>query len=90
MTMHTTGQQNRQHTGSRRKPRLFWSTLAALTLAAIASALATGREPDGRRGDDNGRDGRDEYAIGLWGDLPYSGTYQPQIVPANRTAVPAP
>jgi hypothetical protein len=72
MTTHATGQQNRQHTGSRRKPRLFWSTLAALTLAAIASALATGRDSDGRRGDDDERDGRDGYAIGLWGDLPYS------------------
>ena len=47
---------------------------AVLIVAAVATALAhdggSGGRDDDR--DDDGRDGRGAYAIGLWGDLPYS------------------
>ncbi len=48
-------------------------TLAALAAAAIVTGVAAGSRLDGGngRGDDNGR-GNNTYAIGLWGDLPYS------------------
>jgi len=42
----------------------------ALIAAAIASSFATGGRAQGLENDEN--DGRQPYAIGLWGDLPYS------------------
>jgi hypothetical protein len=52
--------------------KLFSSAIAALVFAAMTTTLATSRELDGRDGNDDERDGRRAYAIGLWGDLPYS------------------
>jgi hypothetical protein len=49
--------------------RLFASTLTALGVAALATSLAAGHEF--HHGDDD-RDQHEGYAIGLWGDLPYS------------------
>jgi hypothetical protein len=49
--------------------RLFASTLTALGVAALATSLAAGHE---FRHDDDDRDRHEGYAIGLWGDLPYS------------------
>jgi hypothetical protein len=54
--------------------RLFASTLAALGVAALATSLAAGHEFHQLVHPDS----REVFA------------YQPQIVPANRTAVPAP
>lgn len=48
----------------------FWVTVT-LVIAIATSALAAKRGFDGRD-DDRGDDDRDRYAIGLWGDLPYS------------------
>ena len=47
---------------------VVWSIAALL---AAAAPLATTHEFDGRHDDDD-RDDRRVYAIGLWGDLPYS------------------
>ena len=53
--------------------RWLSAAMAGLMVAAITTGLATG---DGFRddGDDDRDDGRGAYAIGLWGDLPYSDT----------------
>ncbi|MBZ5695788.1 MAG: hypothetical protein LAN36_10575 [Acidobacteriia bacterium] len=56
--------------------KLLFSAIAALFIAALTTALAAGgrfaaRGDDGR-GDGHDRDSRGVYAIGLWGDLPYS------------------
>jgi hypothetical protein len=48
----------------------FLPTAAVLIAAAMFPNLATGTDPEVRRDDDG--PGRDAYAIGLWGDLPYS------------------
>jgi hypothetical protein len=45
--------------------------MAGLMVAAISAGLATGDEFRGH-GDDERDDGRGAYAIGLWGDMPYS------------------
>ena len=53
--------------------RRFWATVTVLVAAAATTALAAGGGFPGR-GDD-GRDDdqeRERYAIGIWGDLPYS------------------
>src|SRR5258705_896240 len=52
--------------------RVFSWTIAVLIVAAAATTRATGNEGDDRRHDRDDRDGREPYAIGLWGDLPYS------------------
>jgi hypothetical protein len=71
MTMQDGCQREPRATKSRNPRKRWWSTIAALTLAAITTTLVTGKESEGRHGDDDDRDaGR--YAIGLWGDLPYS------------------
>jgi hypothetical protein len=65
-----------------------WAACAALIVAGITVGLAAerglqGRDNDGR--DDDERDGRGEYAIGLWGDIPYSDV-QAQIGVPNLIA----
>jgi len=46
--------------------------LAALLAAATTTSISLAdRGGDGRNRDDDGR-GKSAYAIGLWGDLPYS------------------
>jgi len=52
--------------------RVFSGTIAALILAMAATPRATGNDGDDRGHDRDDRDGREPYAIGLWGDLPYS------------------
>jgi hypothetical protein len=64
-------------------PRVFLPPVAVLIVLAITTVLAAdgtfqGRD-DGR--DDDGQDGRGPYAIGLWGDLPYSATQATVGVP---------
>jgi hypothetical protein len=49
---------------------LFLSTAAVMV--AVATTVVIGSDGDDRRGDGDDRDGREPYAIGLWGDLPYS------------------
>jgi hypothetical protein len=44
--------------------------VAVVVLAATATGRGTDREFDDR--DDDDHNGRDPYAIGLWGDMPYS------------------
>ena len=59
-------------TTTRKRVWLMFSSLMVLT---ITSVLATGGGLQGRGedpGSDDDRDGRGAYAIGLWGDLPYS------------------
>jgi len=46
--------------------------IVAVTVVAITTTLAADREFERGRGADEDRDGRGGYAIGLWGDLPYS------------------
>jgi hypothetical protein len=59
---------------SQSTPKLFLAPLAVLIIAAITTGLAAHGafqgQDDGRDHDE--RDGRGAYAIGLWGDLPYS------------------
>jgi len=58
---------------SQSKGKLFLLTGVALFVAAVTTGLAGGQEFQGRddeRGDEG--KGRGRYAIGLWGDLPYS------------------
>jgi hypothetical protein len=50
--------------------KLFWSTLATMIVGAMATAFATGHGFD--HGDDDEGNSHRGYAIGLWGDLPYS------------------
>lgn len=51
--------------------RLLMTGVIAVIGAGMTTVLATDRESD-RRHDDDRRDDRGIYAIGLWGDLPYS------------------
>jgi hypothetical protein len=54
-------------------PRLLLPAIAMLIVAAITTGLAARGDFRGRDDDrDDEREGRGEYAIGLWGDLPYS------------------
>jgi len=54
--------------------RLFWPIAAAVAIAALGAGLAVGG---------NGKSNRDnfQYAIGLWGDLPYSAVQETQGLP---------
>src|SRR2546427_13050197 len=53
--------------------RRFWATVTVLVAAAATTALAAGGGFPGRGDDDRDDDQeRERYAIGLWGDLPYS------------------
>ena len=53
--------------------KMLLPILAAVITAAITASFAAGGGGNGGGGDNNGRgDDRDTYAIGLWGDLPYS------------------
>jgi hypothetical protein len=56
--------------GRQRRSVLKWMTAAvtAVTAAAVTATLAAGAAREDRDGDEDGR----AYAIGLWGDLPYS------------------
>ena len=60
---------------SRRSKRILLVTLLAMVFIATAAALAH-EGKDGKDGrddrDDDHDDGNSSYAIGLWGDLPYS------------------
>jgi hypothetical protein len=49
----------------------MWSAVTTLAVAALSVGLATNRDDVDQRHDD-GRDEQHAYAIGLWGDLPYS------------------
>ncbi len=57
-----------------RKRSWFLLVFAALTIAVITAGLAADGGFQGRDGDDRDEDGHDgrRYAIGLWGDFPYS------------------
>jgi hypothetical protein len=57
--------------------KVFWPTVAALIFAGLMTGLANGREFD----DESDDDGRRGYAIGVWGDLPYSTTQATVGVP---------
>jgi len=50
----------------------FLPAVAVLIAAAITTGLAADGRFDGRDDDRDDHEGRGEYAIGLWGDLPYS------------------
>ncbi len=64
----------------------FWATVAVLVAAAVTTGLAAGGGFPGRGDDDRGEDqDRGRYAIGLWGDLPYSDV-QAQIGVPNLIA----
>ena len=52
--------------------------IAVVIVAMAATTVATGNDGDEDRGDQDDRDGREPYAIGLWGDLTYS-DLQPQV-----------
>ncbi len=52
--------------------RVFLLTIAALIVAMAVTPRAIGHDGDDRGHDRDDRDGREPYAIGLWGDLPYS------------------
>ncbi len=53
--------------------KMLLPILAAVITAAITASLAAGGGGNGGGGDNNGqRDDHSPYAIGLWGDLPYS------------------
>ena len=53
--------------------KMLLPILAAVITAAITATLAAGNGGNGGNGDNNGRgDDHDTYAIGLWGDFPYS------------------
>ncbi len=65
-------QLDQQRRGPQAKRRLFLPAVALLVLAAITAVHGfQGRNDDGRE-DEDGGDHRGAYAIGLWGDLPYS------------------
>ena len=67
------GQAGGRGTRLQKMRRLFVPVVALLFVTAIASGLASEigfQDRDDNRG--NGRDAQDGYAIGLWGDLPYS------------------
>jgi hypothetical protein len=51
--------------------KVFFSGIAVVLFAGITTTIATTQDFEDRDGDDE-RDGRRTYAIGLWGDLPYS------------------
>src|SRR5262245_692218 len=69
----TTGTRYGQHGRRRPRPLGRWllTAVAGLTVAAITTGLATGDGSHGK-GDDDRDDRRGAYAIGLWGDMPYS------------------
>ena len=58
---------------TRRGSIVKWLTVVATALAtaAVTTTIAAGSGHDDRDRDDD-HDGREAYAIGLWGDLPYS------------------
>jgi len=66
---------------ARRSIHSFWMLIALVSLIAITRPLAApnGAQDQDRQGDD--RDAREPYAIGLWGDLPYSDTQALSGVP---------
>ena len=55
--------------------RKFLVPVAVVVVAAVVAGFAVG-------GNGNGNNKTFEYAIGLWGDLPYSAV---QETPASRT-----
>jgi hypothetical protein len=57
---------------SRATRKVLLSIIAVLTLAGITTTVATSKDFGDEDHDDDERDGRGSYAIGLWGDLPYS------------------
>ena len=64
-----------RRSGRRSAPRLHpWLSvaMAGLIVATITIGLAKGDGFRGNDGDDDRDDGRGAYAIGLWGDMPYS------------------
>lgn len=61
----------------RRQAPWFLAAITIFMVATLMTGLALGggfheRDDDDDRDDGHGRDGRSVYAIGLWGDLPYS------------------
>ncbi|MBZ5521737.1 MAG: hypothetical protein LAP21_05805 [Acidobacteriia bacterium] len=65
-------QLNRPQTTLRAMPRLVLLAVAVLVFAATAAAQGSQSRDDDRRADGDRDDDRGAYAIGLWGDLPYS------------------
>ena len=53
------------------RKRLF-PVIALVIAGAFATSVAAAEESRGRNDDDRGRGGNRTYAIGLWGDMPYS------------------
>ena len=60
-----------QRSGSHMTRKMFLPAVAVLVLAAITTAQGF-QGPDDGQEEEDGRDNRGVYAIGLWGDLPYS------------------
>src|SRR5262245_8169744 len=56
---------------ARARRRWLSVALASVIIAGLTTGLAIGDGP-GRDDDDDHDDGRGAYAIGLWGDMPYS------------------
>ncbi|HMI52494.1 MAG TPA: hypothetical protein VK525_13340, partial [Candidatus Saccharimonadales bacterium] len=63
---------NRQGKGWQVSRRMFLTTVAALLVAATTTVLASGKFGRDDRHDHDDNHDRSTYAIGLWGDLPYS------------------
>jgi hypothetical protein len=62
---------NQQRSGLHMKRKLSFLVAAVLVLAAVSAQGFQGRDKD-RRDDRDDHENRHPYAIGLWGDLPYS------------------
>jgi hypothetical protein len=72
-TKHRRSHTEKERSQSMRKP--FWLAFGILVIVMVTTGLAArgafqDRDDDAREDDD--RDSRSAYAIGLWGDLPYS------------------
>jgi hypothetical protein len=83
MTSAQSGSVDHSRENSARKRRRFSPAVGALILVVITTGVAANgglQGRDDRRDDDHG-DGRGTYAIGLWGDLPYSTTQATVGVP---------
>jgi hypothetical protein len=70
--MKTKDRHEQRGTESQAVRKLLVPTVFALVVAAAITGLAAGEGPQGRDDDRDEGEGRGAYAIGLWGDLPYS------------------
>jgi len=85
--------QNRLSTSSKQRFRVWFVALVALTISLSATMSLTS-QPQGKSSDSQGKSGKDDdwdddnrdhshasYAIGLWGDMPYSDVQAKSGVP---------